>query len=114
MAALMPPDTSDEEKIIGGKLTIHQLGWLLMGFMIYAVVCILLCISTTLGFSVFILFLPLNIIGIPFAFKRYGDLTFYRYHKLRHGYKREIKIYSNHGNNDLKLKDMEIGVKERL
>lgn len=109
MSAIMPPDTSETEKIIGGKLTIYQLGWLCLGAGIYAVSCILTC--RFFGFIVFLLFLPLNLIGCPFAFKKYGDLSFYKYHKLKYLYKKDIKAYDNTGNMSLSVKNMEIGAK---
>ena len=110
MASLMPPDTKEEEKIIGGKLTSSQLGWLSVGVIIYVIFCIAL--HSSVGFSVFVLGLPFCLIGLPFAFKKYGDMSFFKYHTYKIKYKKSIKEYANFGNQNMSLKEFDFMTEE--
>lgn len=91
----MPPDTKEKEKFIGGLLDWGQLGWLMVGVVVYAI-CIISSIKA-LGLLCFLIFLPLLFIGCPFAFIKKDNMSFLRYLKYKKKFKRMPKKFINYG-----------------
>ena len=91
----IPPDTSEEEKIVGGILTKTQLIWIILGAgigIIFALVGYAL-----IGIIGFILVFPPIGYGIYFATKKVENMTLFQYLIYKHRYKKKTKIYINKG-----------------
>lgn len=91
----IPPDMSEKEKIIGGKLNFNQFLWLIAGAGaggLFLVVSFLITRNMVIG--VF-----LGVIGIipsiPFAFYKKNGLTLMEYFKRKLIFKKKVKIIPN-------------------
>lgn len=91
----MPPDTREREKIIGGIFDLRQFFWIALGIGGFALLCVIF--FKILGIFVFILGLPLPIMGFVFALKMVDDMPLPTYLKYKRLYKKKIKYYINHG-----------------
>ena len=90
----VPPDMREKEKIIGGKLTINQAAWLLLGFVIGFVVFLLfydlsIVFGLILGIAIFVF------LGGSFAFYKVNDLSLFRYLFLMREDKNKVKYLPN-------------------
>ena len=89
----VPPDTSEKEKIIGGLLNWNQVGWIVGGLLLGAVVFIATYKFLGKGaLFLAILFLPS---GTPFAFYKKHELTLFDYIKRKKRFKSKIKELPN-------------------
>lgn len=91
----MPPDTREREKIVGGILDIRQLGWLIVGFILYAL--FIITFFRILRIFAFILGLPFLIAGVFFAVKKVGEYTLAQHLRYKYKFNRKIKYYINAG-----------------
>ena len=86
----VPPDTSEKEKVVGGLLTWNQVGWVVGGLLISALVFV--ATYKILGKGALfaaILFLPS---GAPFAFYKKEDLTLFNYLKQKRKFTKLQKV----------------------
>lgn len=82
----LPPDTQEEEKTIGGMITMKQFFWLIGGFISSLAVAIVVG-SLTGSVVISILYaIAVIIFSIPFAFKKKYDMDLYSYLRLKIGH----------------------------
>ena len=83
---IVPPDMKEKEKIVGGVLTFPQFGWLMGGLVLAGVIFIVL--FPLMNIFGLVLALPVGLVfGLPFAFYKKEDLTFFRYLVLKRKFK---------------------------
>lgn len=105
----MPPDINEKEKIVGGILTLGQVGWIAIG----AACCLttgLLLKLMDFGWFGFIVGIPFIIQGFRFALVKKEDLTLFKYYKVKAGFKRKTKYLPN--TRDINISDVEVIVKK--
>lgn len=91
----MSADTSEQEKVIGGKLTVAQGLWLGLGVAIIAVVMLILK-NFMAPLAALVLALPPGLaVGLAFAFYKKEELTLYQYLTLKYQFKHKNKILLN-------------------
>lgn len=104
--AMMPPDTREKEKIIGGIMDITQFSFVCAGLVICASITVALFkFVSWLGFF---LGFPFIVLGLVFAFKRVEEMTLYSYLKYKRRFKKKTKEYINVGYH----KDLEFDVEK--
>ena len=91
----MPPDTNEEEKIVGGYIDKFQLIWLVVGAGIGAILTIIFFKIVGAG-ALFLLFPPL-IAGCVFAFYKRDGIPLFTWLRLSKRYKKSTKMYVNYG-----------------
>ena len=92
---MIPPDTNEKEKSIGGILTFQQAGWIAGGFVI-GLGCGALAYSITRSTPVTILFaIPGVISGFPFAFFKKYDMTLFTFLRRRKKFNKKEKRLIN-------------------
>ena len=77
-------DTSEKEKAVGGIMTFGQAGWLVLGFLIFAVVL-----------AVILSLPPGAVFGCIFAFYKKGGLPLATYLLYQHSFKQKSKVMVN-------------------
>lgn len=91
----IPPNTAEEEKAIGGVLTFVQFFWLLGGAVLGLLVFLLIFLLT----KVHMVAIPFAIItalsGLPFAFYKKKEMTFFEYLKRKSKFKKKSKELIN-------------------
>lgn len=91
----IPPNTAEEEKAIGGVLTFVQFFWLLGGAFLAVIVYVLFYLLTSSHFiSAFPAVLALTT-GLPFAFYKKHEMTFFTYLKRKSKFKKKSKKLIN-------------------
>lgn len=104
----MPPDTNEEEKIIGGYINLHQTIWLVGGAGIGAVFTIIF--FRIVGAVALICLVPPIAVGAIFAFTMKEDMTLFKYLRYKRRFKKSSHYYINYGNHqefDVVLKEEE-------
>lgn len=102
----MPPDTNEEENIIGGVMNKYQLVWLVIGCGVgafFTVIFFMMIGAVALFFAV-----PPIIAGCVFAFYKVENMTLFSYLRYKRRYNKALKHYINFGNHD----EIEVIVKE--
>lgn len=90
---LIPPDVNEKEKIFGGYLNLNQFFWILGGFLLGAVVFVLL-FPLLNKFSL----IPAGITifsGVPFAIVKIKELTLFEYLKRKRAFNKKTKHLPN-------------------
>lgn len=90
----MPPDTSEDEKIVGGILDKSQLGWVVLGGGVGAFFTIPLFQYLSLASILF--FVPPFGVGVYFALKKVEGMTLFKYLIYKHKFKKKTKGYVNY------------------
>ncbi len=91
----MPPDTHEEEKIVGGYIDKYQLIWIVAGAGVGAFLTILF--FKIVGPIALVLLFPPLVVGVVFAFKKKDGLPLFTWLRYKRSYKRSIKHYVNYG-----------------
>lgn len=105
----MPPDINEKEKIVGGILTLSQVGWLGIGVGgCFATVVVMKLMG--LGWAGFIFGIPFIVEGIRFAIVKKEDLTLFKYYRIRSSFRKKVKLLPNVRN--INVGDVEIIVKK--
>lgn len=92
----MPPDTNEEENIIGGYINKYQLIWLVAGAGIGAIFTF--AFFRLLGPASLILLLPPLGAGCIFAFKKVENMPLFTYLRYKRKFNKATKDYANFGN----------------
>ena len=91
----IPPNTAEEEKAIGGVLTFVQFFWLLGGAVLGLLTYLLFYLIT----KIHIIAIPIGVIvgcvGLPFAFYKKKEMTFFQYLKRKNKFKKKSKKLIN-------------------
>ena len=91
----IPPNTSEEEKAIGGVLTFVQFFWLLGG----AVLAVVTYLVLYLIFNDNIIPIPfagiVGLTGVPFAFYKKKEMTLFEYIQRKATFKKKSKQLIN-------------------
>lgn len=88
-------DTSEKEKIIGGILTIHQGGWIVLGLFISGGIFFLFNLLFPPILSLFIAAPPGIAFALIFAFYKKEQLSFATYLLYRYAFRRKTKKLIN-------------------
>lgn len=91
----MPPAANEDEKIIGGILSFKQFGWLLGFFALGMLTFTFSYLIFRIKFLAIFLGICAFICGIPFAFIRKYDFSFYKYLKVKKNYNKQTKKFVN-------------------
>ena len=92
----MPPDTNEEENIVGGIINKHQLIWLVIGGGVGAFVTLIL--FKLIGAISLIFAFPPIVVGCVFAFRKVENMTLFDYLRYRHRFNKSVKHFANFGN----------------
>lgn len=92
---LVPPDTNEKEKIIGGKLTLIQFFWLLGGLVLGGIVFAVIYSATKIGGLAIAFGFILALAGTPFAFLKRHDVPLASYIMLKRKFKYKTKLLMN-------------------
>lgn len=92
----MPPDTNEEENIVGGIINKHQLIWLVIGGGVGAFITLIL-FKFIGAISLFFAFPPAAV-GAVFAFRKVENMTLFDYLRYKRRFNASIKHFSNFGN----------------
>ena len=91
----VPPNTAEKEKAIGGVLTFAQFGWLIMGLVICLIIFAIVFLMTQDKVIGIIAGAPFLLVGVPFAFYKKYEMSFYKYLKLNKAFKKKTKQLIN-------------------
>ena len=91
----VPPSTAEKEKAIGGILTFAQFGWLILGLIICLIVFAITFLCTQDKVIGIIFGAPFLLVGVPFAFYKKYEMSFYKYLKLNKIFKSKTKRLIN-------------------
>lgn len=78
-AYLIPPDTNEKEKAIGGVLTFFQAGWIAGGAVIGLIMGAIAYVITQSTPVTIIFAIPGILAGLPFAFYKKYEMPFFTY-----------------------------------
>lgn len=94
----IPPNTSEEEKAIGGVLTFAQFFWLLGGVLLGVGTYFVVYLVTRTQ----IISIPLTLIvacsGLPFAFRKKHEMKYYNYLITKRQFNKKTKKLINRRN----------------
>lgn len=90
---IVPPNTNEKEKVIGGVLNINQFFWVLAGLLIGGLVIILT--HKILGQFSIVLGLVFASSGLPFVLYKKNDLTLFQYITLKRKFDKKVKKLPN-------------------
>lgn len=82
----LPPDTQEEEKTIGGLITMKQFFWLIGGFISALAVAVVVGILTGSVVISMLYAIVTFALSTPFAFYKKYDMDLYSYLKLKIGH----------------------------
>ncbi|WP_368262755.1 PrgI family mobile element protein [Clostridium disporicum] len=91
----IPPDTSEEEKAIGGILTFTQFFWLLGGGVLGVFSYLLMYLLVRSHFIGIFFAVIVASSGLPFAFYKKKEMTFFEYLKKKSKFKKKSKKLIN-------------------
>lgn len=94
----MPPDTNEEENIVGGVINKHQLIWLVIGGGVGAFLTLIM--FKFIGAVSLIFAFPPAIVGCVFAFHRVENMTLFDYLRYKHKFNASKKHFVNFGNHN--------------
>lgn len=102
----MPPDTNEEENIVGGIINKHQLIWLVVGGGAGAFITLIL--FKFIGAISLIFAFPPVAVGCVFAFHKIENMMLFDYLRYKHRYNASTKHFANFGNHS----ELNIVIKE--
>jgi len=91
----IPPDTSEQEKAIGGILTFIQFFWLLGGAVLGVMTYLLMYLIFRSHFIGIFFALIVASSGLPFAFYKKKEMTLFEYLKKKSKFKKKSKKLVN-------------------
>ena len=91
----VPPSTSEKEKAIGGVLTFAQFGWLILGLLLCLLVFAIIFLITSNKVVGIVFGAPFLLVGVPFAFYKKYEMSFFSYLKHNHHFKQKTKQLIN-------------------
>lgn len=91
----IPPDTSEQEKAIGGILTFIQFFWLLGGAVLGIMTYLLMYLMFRSHFVGIFFALIVASSGLPFAFYKKKEMTLFEYLKKKSKFKKKSKKLIN-------------------
>lgn len=91
----VPPSTAEKEKAVGGVLTFAQFGWLIVGLVICLIVFAITYVFTNDKIIGIVFGAPFLLVGVPFAFYRKYEMSFFKYLKLNRIFKSKTKQLIN-------------------
>ncbi|MCC0727207.1 PrgI family protein [Clostridioides sp. ZZV14-6045] len=92
---LMPPDTNEEEKAIGGLITFNQFFWLLGGFVLGIITYLIIIYSIKLQFIAIPMAIIVFLSSAPFAFFKKHDMPLFKYLSIKRKYNKKNKKLIN-------------------
>lgn len=92
----MPPDTNEEENIVGGLINKFQLVWLILGGGVGAIFAVIL--FKLIGPVALIFAFPPIAVGCLFAFRKVENMTLFEYLRYKYRYNTSTKHFANLGN----------------
>lgn len=91
----IPIDSKEEEKTIGGVLTLKQFAWIATGFVTGLCMFAIIFATTQNTFSAIILTIIPILITLPFSFLRIHDMTLFKYLQVKKQFLQKTKKLYN-------------------